>query len=61
MVSFDLNQSDRAESQVDLTGKASGLSFLPNQIKGFLSKKQLRGEDPINANFDSTQRNHQNS
>jgi len=56
-----LNQSDRAESQVDLTGKASGLSFLPNQIKGFLSKKQLRGEDPINANFDSPQRNHQNS
>jgi hypothetical protein len=39
MVSFDLNQSERAESQVDLSGKASGLSFLPNQIKGFLSKK----------------------
>lgn len=30
MVSFDLNESEKAESQIDLTGKVSGLSFLPN-------------------------------
>ena len=61
MVSFDLNESEKAESQVDFIGKTSGLSFLPNQIKGFLSKKQLKADEQSKNQFESPSRKQLNS